>query len=465
MSELEHTTSPASRSTNRSASLGRLAVGAAAALLTLAALAPAGAQDHDHGHDEGEGPGEGPGEVLVLRGATVHTPAGPIPRGVVVLVDGRVAAVGSEGQAALPAGGTRVFLPGQHLYPGLIDADSILGLTEIGAVAATNDTSEVGEVNPNLRAELAVNPDSELLPVARTGGVLVALTALRTGLVSGTSALIYTQGWTWEDMTVRAPVALQVRWPRMRVDPVGKRGEALEEATRAREAKLRALDEALDEARAYWKARQALGAVRRPDRDPKWDAMRALLERRIPVAVEADGLLELRAALDWADRQKLSLIVVGGQEAWRLADALAVRDVPVILGSPFELPGRDDDPVDAPYRNAALLHAAGVRLAFGSGGHGFGAANSRHLRLHAAQAVAHGLPREAALRALSAGAAEILGVADRLGAIEVGREGTLFAADGDILDTRTQVTSAWIAGQPVELYDRQRRLYDKYRRR
>lgn len=443
--------------------VNRTTAALAAGLLTLAVLAPAGAQDHDHGD---EGPSDDDGrEVLVLRGATVHTPAGPIPKGVVVVVDGRVAAVGSEGQVALPAGGERVFLPGQHLYPGLIDADTILGLTEIGSVAATNDTSEVGEVNPNLRAELAVNPDSELLPVARTGGVLVALTALRTGLISGTSALIYTQGWTWEDMTVRAPVALHVRWPRMRVDPVGKRGKDLEEATREREAKLRAIDEALAEARAYWKARQALGTVRRPDRDPKWDAMRDVVERRIPVAVEADGLLEIRAALDWADREKLRMILVGGQEAWRVADALAVRDVPVIVGSPFELPARDDDPVDAPYRNAALLHAAGVRIAFGSGGHGFAAANARHLRLHAAQAVAHGLPRDVALRALTAGAAEILGVADRLGALEPGREGTLFAADGDILDTRTQVTAAWIAGQNVDLHDRQRRLYEKYRRR
>lgn len=450
------------RTKARTTIAGRVGLGVAAALVGLAVLAPA--QEHDHGDDHPPDDEVGQ-DVLVIRGATVHTPAGPIPRGVVVVVDGRIAAVGSEGQVALPAGGERVFLPGQHLYPGLIDADSILGLTEIGSVAATNDTTEVGDVNPNLRAELAVNPDSELLPVTRTGGVLVALTALRTGLISGTSALIYTQGWTWEEMTVRAPVALHVRWPRMRIDPVGTRGDAYAEATREREAKLRAIDDALAEARAYWKARQAVGAVRRPDRDPKWDAMRDVVERRIPVAVEADGVLEIRAALDWADRQRLRTILVGGRDAWRVADALAVRDVPVIVGSPFQLPGRDDDPFDAPYRNAARLHEAGVRLAFGSGGHGFGAANARHLRLHAAQAVAHGLARGAALHALTAGAAEILGVADRLGAIEPGREGTLFAASGDILDTRTQVTAAWIAGKPVDLHDRQQRLYDKYRRR
>lgn len=439
--------------------------------LLLALAAPARAQDDEHDHTP-EGPmvdldedDDAPRQVLVLRGATVHTPAGPLERGVVVIVDGRITAVGREGEVALPANGTRVFLPGQHLYPSLIDADTVLGLTEIGSVAATNDTSEVGEVNPNLRAELAVNPDSELFPVARTGGVLVALTALRTGLVSGTSALIYTQGWTYEDMTVRAPVALHLRWPTMRVDRARAPEKEAREAIDTREVKLREIDAALAEARAYWRARQALGVTRRPDRDAKWDAMRDVVERRIPIAIEADGVLEIRAALDWAERHDVRVLLVGGAEAWRLADALAVRDVPVILGSPFDLPARDDDPVDAPYRNAAVLHASRVRLAFGTGGSAFASANSRHLRLNAAQAVAHGLPRDVALHALTAGAAELLGVADRLGALEPGREGTLFAATGDILDTATEVTAAWIAGQQVDLRDRQLRLYERYRQR
>lgn len=440
-----------------------------AALLPLLALSVARAQDDEHDHTP-EGPvvdlDDGAQEqIVVIRGATVHTPTGPIERGVVVIVDGKITAVGREDEVVVPANSSRVFLPGQHLYPTLIDADTVLGLTEIGAVAATNDTDEVGDVNPNLRAELAVNPDSELFPVTRTGGVLVALTAVRTGLVSGTSALIYTQGWTYEDMTVRAPVALHLRWPSMRVDRARAPEKEAREAIDAREESLREIDRALAEARAYWKARQALGVARRPDRDAKWDAMRDVVERRIPVAIAANGPLELRAALDWAERHDVRVILVGAQEAWRMADALAVRDVPVILGPPFELPVRDDDPVDAPYRNAAVLHAAKVRLAFGSGGNAFGSANSRHLRLHAAQAVAHGLPRDAALHALTAGAAELLGVADRLGAIEPGREGTLFAATGDILDTTTEVTVAWIAGQQVDLQDRQLRLYERYRRR
>src|SRR5262249_22675539 len=150
-------------------------------------------------------------QTLALVGARVEAEGGEIDGGVVLVTDGRIAAVGSATDVAIPQGATRVALQGQRLYAGLIDADTVLGLTEIGAVAATNDTDELGQINPNLRAELGVNPDSELIPVARTGGVLLALTALRSGIISGTSALIQLDGWTWEDMTVRAPVMLHVR--------------------------------------------------------------------------------------------------------------------------------------------------------------------------------------------------------------------------------------------------------------
>jgi imidazolonepropionase-like amidohydrolase len=437
---------------------------AAALSLLVLSLLCAGAPRPTRAQDAPDAPEGEAHDVLVIRGATVHTPAGAIPRGVVVVVDGKIAAVGSADAVAIPDHCRQVSIPGQHLYPGLIDMDTVLGLAEIGAVEATDDTREVGDVNPNLRAELAVNPDSELLPVARTGGVLLALTALRTGVVSGISALIYTEGQTWEDMTVRAPATLLVRWPRMRVERTFAPEKDAEDAVKEREAKLRALDDAFAEARAYWRARRAPGAPD-VDRDPKWDALRDVIDKKVPVAIEADGVLELRAALDWSERQGVRIIVVGGQEAWRLADVLALHDVPVILGTPFAMPPRDDDPVDAPYRNAAVLHAAGVRLAFGTGGDSFDAANSRNLRLNAAQAVAYGLPPDAALHALTQGAADLLGVGDRVGAIAVGREATLFAADGDLFDTPTAVTAAWIAGRDVDLMDRQRRLYERYRRR
>jgi len=398
-------------------------------------------------------------DAVAIVGATVHTGTGEVLEGATVVVaDGAIAAVGPD--AAVPAGADRVDAAGRHVYPGLIDARTVLGLVEVASVGGTIDVGEVGAINPNLRAELAVNPDSELLPVARTGGVLLALTAARGGLISGTSALIRTDGWTWEDMTVRAPAMLHVRWPKMRIAPTA---EDREERVEAREADLRALAEAFADARAYWKAQRAEGA--RPDEDVKWDALRDALDGRLPVAVAADDVLQIRAALAWAEREGLRLVLVGGDDAWRVADELAGRDVPVVLGRVHGLPRRAYEHVHTPYRNAARLHEAGVRIAFSTGASPFAAANVRNLRLHAAQAVAFGLPAEAAVHALTLGAAAICGVADRLGSLEVGKEATLFLADGDVLAARTTVERAWIAGREVSLRDRQRRLYERYRER
>lgn len=408
---------------------------------------------------------------LLLQNGVAHLGSDTPLRGCSILIEGRtIQAVGPAIQA--PPGAQVIDLQGQHVYPGLIDADTVLGLSEIDSISGPRDTQEVGEINPNLRAELAVNPDSELLPVARTGGVLLACVGARSGLINGTSAVIYTDGWTWEDMTVRAPASLLMRWPNMRIDRSGEHADPVEKQLEDRGAKLRQLEEAIANAAAYWRAREALDAERMPG-DVKWDALRAVVDvgetgyarPRLPVAVHADRLDQIRAALDFAQRHKLKLILVGAGDAWRIADELAERNVPVILGPVQSLPRRAWAGLDVAYENAGKLHAAGVKLAFSTGPSTFTVSNVRNLRLQAAQAVAHGLPVVAAERALTVGAAEILGVAERVGSLQEGKEATLFVASGDILETPTRVTRAWIAGRDVSLRDRQQRLYDRYRGR
>lgn len=401
--------------------------------------------------------------TLALEGATLHLGTGETRTGLTVVLEGRrIRAIGPSPE--LPPGCRKVDLRGQHLYPGLIDMDTVLGLTEIGSVRGTQDVEEVGELNPNLRAEQAVNPDSELLPVARTGGVLLALTSARSGLVPGCSALIQLDGWTWEDMTVRAPAFLHVRWPSLAIDRGGRGEDAPEKQAERLEARLRSLSEMLAQARAYWAARTAGGEQRAPA-DVQWEALRPVLEGLMPVAIEAEGLRELKAALRWAEAEGVRVVLVGGADAWRIAPELARREVPVILGPVHQLPRRAWEPVDGPFQNAARLQAAGVRIAFGSGGDSFAAPNARNLRLSAAQAVAHGLPAGAAERALTLGAAEIVGVGERLGSLAEGKDATLFAADGDLFEVPTRVTRAWIAGREVSLADRQLRLYERYRAR
>ncbi len=422
------------------------AASAAAAALSLVLAAPAAAQH------------EGP--LVALEGATVHPVVGPAGAATVLIQGGRIRAVARD--LRLPAEVRRIDLTGQHLYPGLIDADTVVGLAEISSVAGTVDLGEVGPINPNLRVEQAVNPDSELLPVARTGGVLLAHIAARSGVIAGSRALIATDGWTYEDMTVRAPVFLHLRWPGMRVVP--RPGKDAAEQVRAREESLRAIEEAFADAAAYWRARTSAGAEP-PDEDVQWDAMREVVDGGMPVGVTANRLTEIRAALDWAKRQNLRLVLLGGADAWRVTDQLLLLDVPVVLGPVARLPLRAHEAVDTPFRAAARLHEAGVRFAFSTGGSPFDAANARNLKRHAALAVGHGLPEAAALRALTVGAAEILGVAHRVGSIEPGKDATLIACDRPFLDSRSRVTRAWIAGREVSLEDKQQRLYDRYRAR
>jgi len=405
-------------------------------------------------------PGRG-GEPIALVGGTVHPISGPRRDGATILIgtDGRIEQIGPAGR--VPEGYRRVDVSGLEVYPSLIHADTVLGLIEIGAVRATRDYAEVGDINPNARAEVSVNPSSELIPVARSSGILVAATAPTGGLISGTSAVIELDGWTWEDMVVLAPAALMVNWPSMSVNRSPRARRSAKEQVEQRDERLALLHDTFASARAY---RNGLADGDPRERDVKWDAMARVLDREIPILVRANSLMRIRAALEWAATEHVRIIIEGGVDAWRVADELARRDVPVIVGNVLSMP-RDSEPFDVNYRTPQRLHEAGVRFAIVPRTGGRDAGHARNLPWVAAKAVAYGLPADAALKALTLWPAEILGVADRLGSIEPGKDGTLIVTDGDPLDGRTSVHQAFIRGRPVDLTDRQKRLYERYRRK
>jgi imidazolonepropionase-like amidohydrolase len=383
-----------------------------------------------------------------------------------LVIDGeRIAALGPG--LAPPAGARVVDLQGLHVYPGLIDANTILGLVEIGSVRGTVDVNEVGDLNPNVRAEVALHPDSELLPVARAGGVLVAMAAPRGGLVAGTAAVFRLDGWTWEDLTVAAPAGLLVQWPSMRIDRAPDARPSAEEQERTRDERLRSLRQAFAAARAYERAHAAAGKKGIPahERDPRWEAMLPVVRGRIPVLVAARDVSQIRAALRWAQEEGLRMVLLSGGDVARLADEIARARVDVVLDPTWALPERRWEPYDEPFTIAARLHAAGVRFCITTGSGTFGAANARNLTCEAAAAVAHGLPPEEGLRAITQRPAEILGVGDRLGTLAPGKEATLIVTDGDPLDIRTHVVRAFIAGREVSLETRQTRLWERYRAR
>ena len=397
---------------------------------------------------------------IALVGATIHTVSGPIlPTGTVLFEGGKITALG--GRVDLPPGTEEIDVRGKHVYPGLIAAHSTIGLVEIELIRATRDAVEVGEIKPNVRAEAAFNPDSEILPVTRANGITLALSVPGGGAISGTSALMMLDGWTWESMTLKAPVGLHVRWPRMRVRQSPFAPSAEEQATR-REKQIELIRAAFSEARAYLKAKEAesLSGVPYHDSDLRWDAMIPVLKGEIPVMLHANDIRQIQAAVDWAAEEEIKVILVGGRDAWRVADLLKEQDIPVIIDGVHVTPARRWEGYDTPFTNALKLYQAGVRFSISDGG---GAAYERNLPYHAATAAAYGLPREEALKAVTLYPAQILGVADKVGSIEVGKDATLIVTDGDPLEITTQVEREFIQGRDIDLGSRHTQLYTKYK--
>lgn len=403
--------------------------------------------------------------VLALVGGDVHTVSGGTLEGATVLIeDGKITAVGAD--VTVPPGAERVDVSGRHLYPGLIAANTYLGLTEIESVKGTQDVNETGNVNPNARAIVALNADSELIPVARANGVLTVLTATAGGAISGRSVVWNLDGWTWEEMAIKEPVALHVHWPSL-VPVQSWPPKSEEEQKKEREEALSDLREAFDNAKAYLKARDAMAAGGpRHETDVRWEAMMPALRGEMPVFIHADEYRQIESALDFADDYDLGkIVIVGGRDAWRLADRLSAKQVPVVLENVLRFPRRTWEPYDAPFTVAAKLHEAGVPFCISTGARYYAVANLRNLPYEAARAAAFGLPKDEALKAITLYPARILGVDDRLGSIEPGKDANLILTDGDPLEIETHVLDAWIQGRPVDLSSRHTRLYEKYRQR
>ena len=403
-------------------------------------------------------------EVLVLSGGTVHPASGPaIPNGTVVVESGRITAVGAGLSA--PAGARVVDCTGKHVYPGFVHANTALGLQEVSTVQGADDTQESGNVNPNQRAEVMYNPDSDFLPVARLNGITTVLSIPGGGSLRGTSSLMHLEGWTQEDITVRAPVALHVQWPNMTPVRAFFETRSDEEQAKARDEAIKVIATSFDDARAYGKAVQAQGAAGVPkhDGDVRWDAMQRALKGDIPVVFHCDALNQIRAVLKFCDDQKLTnVVLLGGYDSWRVAEELKRRDVAVIIASVLAVPNRPYEPYDQAFTLAGKLSRAGVRFCIADEGGGFSAMNSRNLPQHAGMAAAFGLPREEALKAVTLYPAQILGVGQNLGSIETGKVADLQITDGDPLEVTTHCEQVIIAGKLVPMESRQTRLFQKY---
>jgi len=388
--------------------------------------------------------------AVAIRNATVHpVTSAPVKGATVLIRDGKIAAVGTD--VDTPPGARELDATGLHVYPGLIDASSTIGITEIGSVHGTRDEAEIGLIQPDLRVAIALNPHSEVVPVARAGGITAFVSAPSGGLVCGQSALARPSGWVPSEMTIRAPLALHVNVPPNR-KPEEPPPDAKED-TRGRD-----LREFFAAAKRFQKGADAKLPQ---ERDLRLEAMLPYMRGERPVVFNAHDVLDIKWALKLAEEFGLKPIIAGGREAWKCASLLAQKKVPVIAGPVADLPMRRHDPYHAAYTNVARLHVEGVPFAIAS----FDATNARNLPYEAALAASYGLPREEALKAVTINPAKILGVADRLGSIEAGKDANLIVTTGDPLEIVTDLVWVFVDGVAQPLDTRHTRLWEKFSKR
>ena len=395
-------------------------------------------------------------EPVAIQGATIHTVTnGVIENGTILFNDGLITAVGADIQ--IPAGTRIVDGTGKHIYPGLIDAYSTVGISEIGAVGVSSDVNELGDFNPNVRADVAVNAESRHIGTSRSAGVLVAFSTPGGGLVSGMSSALSLEGWSWEEMSMESAAALNVNWPNpnpRRFRGFGGRGE--QEDPPSYEEQVQQLKTFFGEARAY---RDAVAAGTEVRTDSRYAAMIPVFDRSMPIMVSADGAAQINDAVTWALEEDLRIVIRGGQDAIHVADRLVANDIPVILTSTMAAPGRDYEGYDGAYSMPAQLYEAGVRFAISGGS---GSLYTNRLPWEAGVAVAFGLPEDEALKAVTINAAEFMGVDDRVGSLEPGKQATFLITTGTPLDMTNDIEQSYIQGREIDMMDIQKFFFEKY---
>jgi len=411
-----------------------------------------------------------PRGTFAIRNARIVTVSGPdIENGTVVIRDGKIEAVGTN--VSVPNGTQTIDGRGLSVYPGMIDAGTNMGLVEVPQGAnGTVDLSEVGDLNPNAKAIIAVNPHSAHIGVTRVEGITNTLTAPTGGLISGQAALINLLGTAPKEMAVVPQAALVINYPRIGFGGGGFGGgfqqpANLADTLTANERQVEQIRKMLRDAEAYGRAQDAYAkdkSLPRPDRNVVLEPLVPYVRGEQPVIFRADREAEIRGAIRFAEEMKLKPIILGGNDAWKVASLLKEKNIPVILTGVFSLPSREDDAYDALYENPAKLQQAGVRFCISTGDAG---PEVRNLAQYAGMAAAFGLSKADAVKSVTLYPAQILNVADRLGSIEVGKMANLVVTDGDLLEIRTRIKYLLIDGRPVVLSSRHTELNDAFKNR
>ncbi|MDQ3747936.1 MAG: amidohydrolase family protein [Acidobacteriota bacterium] len=410
------------------------------------------------------------GTFAIVNARIVTVSGATIENGILIIRDGKIEAVGTNSN--VPSGAERIDAKGLSVYPGMIDAGTNLGLAEVGQGApATIDVAETGDINSNAKAMLGINPHSSHVNVTRVNGITTVLSMPQGGVISGQSAIINLNGSTQNEMAVVPVFGLVINFPRITTSAVGfnpfgpQPPIEFSEALKRRDQRLEDLKKLFRDAENYARVQDAYAKDKNlpaPQTDLKMAALAPYVRGEKPVIFTAERERDIRGVARFAADMKVKAIIMGGQEAWKAADELKKNSIAVIYTNIYSLPVRDDDAYDYLFEAPAKLQKAGVKFCISTGDSG---AEVRDLPYHAGLAGAYGLPKEEALKSVTLYAAQILGIADKVGSIETGKIANIVITDGDILEPRTNVKYLFINGRMLPLTSRHTELYDSFKDR
>ncbi len=399
-------------------------------------------------------------ESILLLGGTAHIGNGNvIENSLIGFKDGKITLVSdaSNSDAVKKQYDKIINITGKQVYPGFIAMNTNLGLVEVNAVRATIDFAEVGALNPNVRSVVAYNTDSKIIPTVRTNGVLLAQVTPRSGLISGSSSVVELDGWNWEDAAFKTDEGIHLNWSRMfTFSGFGAADRTLK--------KNKEYEKFINNIKKFFADSKAYSEIKiQKEKNLKFEAMRGLFDGTKTLYVHAGNVKEIMEAVNIAkDAGVKKIVLVGGNEAWRIPGFIKQNNIPVVVERPHSLPGRTEDDVDMPYKLIPELFKQGILVSIDSDGE-MSPGSNRNIPFYAGTAAAYGLTKEQALMTVTSNAAKILGIDDKVGTLEKGKYATLFVSDGDALDMKTNnVTLAFIEGKNIDLRNEQKELYYRY---
>ena len=405
------------------------------------------------------------GDKYLIKNATILPVEGePLEDADLLIEGGKIAAMGNEIPA--PDGATIIDASGMFVYPGFIDGYTHLGLSEVSAVTSTVDIREMGKENPELKVAWAINPHSVHFKTSRINGTTTALVAPSGGTYPGMSALVKMDGWTIDEMLIKEVATSFINFP---MSPRPSRGARVEPQAQTQvdvTAKLvEKIQEYLKEVRHYLKLRKQGKEdpnIVAPDLNPKYEALAPVLDGTLPVIISVEKAKDIELAIKFVQEEKIKAVFRGCVHGYKVADKIKESGIPVIIDNLYTGPLEPEDGYDAPFRNAGELVKAGVQICFSTGND---PALGKDLTYHAARAVAFGLDRDEAIKALTINPARILGIDDRVGSLKIGKDADLFITTGDPLDLRSEVRHLFINGRDRDLDNWWETLYDTWRKR